>query len=397
MYIQSLRLSNFKAFRHASLELTCRGRPGSDQAELGNITVLVGVNGAGKTSLLQALALTILGEELREGGGWASRGLRRHAMKETDLCRLSASLWLHPEDGLSATKSKVQVRITARGGRERISSVKGPAGYEERLLQDAGAALFLAGYGTSRRSERGSSFDPALRNQTFSTRVQRVASLFSDAFTLVPLSSWWRDSHPRHAELQSLVQQLLPMVHLSSSLSGGELLVEHRGVPQVAFTLPDGYRSFLAWVGDLLFRLDQAAPAHQPLADIPGLVLIDEVDLHLHSRWQQTVVATLAATFPRLQFVLTTHSPLVVGSVRHDNLRLIDLVEDQAVIRTSTTETYGLSADQILRSDHVGLRSTRAPAFVKKLDAVRRRAEEGDVEASIRFSRMLALGAGGED
>jgi len=89
--------------------------------------------------------------------------------------------------------------------------------------------------------------------------------------------------------------------------------------------LPDGYRVFMGMVGDIgrrtaiLNSLDGAsAPLH-----VEGVVLIDELDLHLHPRWQRTVIRGLRAAFPKLQFIVTTHSPQVLSSVENRQVRLL--------------------------------------------------------------------------
>ncbi|MBK8563034.1 MAG: AAA family ATPase [Saprospiraceae bacterium] len=61
-----------------------------------------------------------------------------------------------------------------------------------------------------------------------------------------------------------------------------------------------------------------------PLKEGGGIVIIDEIDLHLHPRWQRKIVRKLTEVFPKLQFIITTHSPLILGSIRSENIRLLD-------------------------------------------------------------------------
>ena len=99
-----------------------------------------------------------------------------------------------------------------------------------------------------------------------------------------------------------------------------------------------------------------------------GMVLIDEVDLHLHPGWQQSILTDLTNTFPNIQFVVSTHSPQVVSSVKPESIRVIDWVEGEAVLR-HVDFSQGAEAPQMLQ-DVLGLESLRPPELeiVKTLD-----------------------------
>ncbi len=109
--------------------------------------------------------------------------------------------------------------------------------------------------------------------------------------------------------------------------------------------LSSGERSLLALVADIARRISIANPeSKSPLTEGTGIVLIDEIDLHLHPRWQRKVIGRLTETFPKLQFIVTTHSPLILGSVRSENIRLLD---DGQVF--SVPETMGQSVGVIIK------------------------------------------------
>ena len=89
--------------------------------------------------------------------------------------------------------------------------------------------------------------------------------------------------------------------------------------------LSDGERGILALVLDLTRRLAQANPhLDDPAAEAEAVVLIDEIDLHLHPTWQRTIMAYLSERFPRTQFVVTAHSPLVVQAASDANIASVD-------------------------------------------------------------------------
>jgi len=103
-----------------------------------------------------------------------------------------------------------------------------------------------------------------------------------------------------------------------------QFFIDKNGVPVSVHQLSDGERGVLSMVLDLAKRLSQANPdLPNPLLGI-GIVLIDELDLHLHTKWQRTIVENLTNTFPNCQFIATTHSPQIIGEVPHDKIIIID-------------------------------------------------------------------------
>ncbi len=109
--------------------------------------------------------------------------------------------------------------------------------------------------------------------------------------------------------------------------------------------LSDGERSMVALVLDLASRLAIANPqSEDPLTDGKAIVLIDELDLHLHPRWQRTIAGQLTETFPNCQFIATTHSPQIVGAVSPDKIILIN---DGKVMRPD--QSLGMDTNWILR------------------------------------------------
>ena len=130
--------------------------------------------------------------------------------------------------------------------------------------------------------------------------------------------------------------------------------------------LGDGYRSTVVWVLDLIawwFLYDEEWYGQYPVSEIEGIVLVDEIEQHLHPKWQREFLSRLTLAFPKVQFVMTTHSPLcAAGSA--------DLPRDSCIVRRLAYEEGassivpvegldGMRADQILTSDAFGLSDTR--------------------------------------
>jgi predicted ATP-binding protein involved in virulence len=91
-----------------------------------------------------------------------------------------------------------------------------------------------------------------------------------------------------------------------------------------------------------------------------------------------------------LQFIFSTHSPIVAGTVRADNILVMEVDEDGAShVRRFREQIFGKNADEVLQSSYFGLETTRAPGFVHELDSISQRAYEGDPKAAIEFLKKL--------
>jgi AAA domain, putative AbiEii toxin, Type IV TA system len=124
-----------------------------------------------------------------------------------------------------------------------------------------------------------------------------------------------------------------------------------------------GYQSVLAWVTDLASRLFAAFPSSpDPLAE-PCVVLVDEIDIHLHPRWQRTLLDAVSDIFPNAQFIVTAHSPLIVQAAPDANLAVLRRRGDHVVIEQAPDAVRHWRVDQILTSDLFGLPSAR-PALL---------------------------------
>ena len=103
--------------------------------------------------------------------------------------------------------------------------------------------------------------------------------------------------------------------------------------------LSDGYKGTVSLVADIAYRMAVLNPQllDRVLEETPGVVLIDEVDLHLHPAWQQRVLSDLRSIFPNVQFIVSTHAPAVIQSVQSENIRI--LMDDSVLAPGS--EVYG--------------------------------------------------------
>ena len=129
-----------------------------------------------------------------------------------------------------------------------------------------------------------------------------------------------------------------------------------------------GYRSTAGWVVDFASRLFQRYPnSPDPLSE-PAVVLIDEIDLHLHPLWQLRIIKELSTLFPATQFVATSHSPLIVQVAEDSNLILLKKQEGEVQIENDPNISRNLRVDQILTSSLFGIPSSRSPKIQSMLD-----------------------------
>lgn|GEM_PF-851729 len=149
----------------------------------------------------------------------------------------------------------------------------------------------------------------------------------------------------RNSILDEMLKELLPNCErFRSGDDGRGQVIDRKPTTIEVSQLSDGERGTLALVLDLTKRLTQANPElADPAAEAESIVLIDEIELHLHPKWQRQIVDNLVTTFPRCQFIVTTHSPQVIGEVEHDQIQII---ADGIVY--SPSHSFGMDSSQVL-------------------------------------------------
>ena len=237
MYVDRLKIENLKCFDKVQVDLNHPGRKydsASATPRLKNINLFLGENGAGKTTVCQALCIAVLKSILAtSAAGFRTEGFVRVNQKSADIV---ASLELSDQDG-GASRHDAHASIKQSFGTEFVEGRGQPAKWAEVLFQEESAALFLAAYGVSRRTERPEAYNERLRNR----RYQRTASIFETHVGLIPLSLAFEYSRSRTEEVIDLVNRLLPdRVRLTG------LSASNGGQPRLLLTEPtfdmDGVR-----------------------------------------------------------------------------------------------------------------------------------------------------------
>ena len=111
--------------------------------------------------------------------------------------------------------------------------------------------------------------------------------------------------------------------------------------------LSDGEKSLLALVGDLARRLAIANPSLGDPLTASSVVLIDEIEQHLHPAWQRQVIPKLTETFPNCQFIITTHSPQVVSQIKPNSVYILEKIDDNVVLKHPSS-SFGRDSNRIL-------------------------------------------------
>jgi len=407
MYVKSLFVKDLRCFKSTTIALNHPGRT-QETMPFPNVNLLLGDNGVGKSTILKAISLAVL-SDMMPGSGYVPYSLvrrTREADEDVRSAEVNADLVLHSLDveGTGADRdyrSTLRIRKVRQRELFEQSSDQIPADASPliKLYDDDSAAFLLVGYGATRWAISSSGVEPfASQHKRRLPRYQRVAGLFEDQVGLNPLSVWLpeleRKNRALYSEVGDLINELLPdNTRFLGRREDDEYLFKHHGVAVPQGALSDGYRAYLGWITDLLHNLCLALPSGMSLRDRPGVVLVDEVDLLLHPDWQRTVVPTLAKALPNLQFVLTTHSPIVAGTLTSQNIFVLDM-DDSGIsrVRQLKEAIHGLNADQVLLSSYFNLATTRAPGMRRELRQLSKRAMAGDRDAAVGFLEKLVAG-----
>lgn len=386
MWIEEFSLENIRCFDKISL------RFGNKIGPYPWVTLL-SENGNGKSTILQSIGLMLAGPEyssqlLPRPLGWLK--------KENQPGKIS--IRVH-KDECDSGEYGIEKKRTAFGysmhvtGTEKVSirnKFYSEPGFHESpdkiltwLRQNAfssgNSGWFGVGYGAFRRLTRAHqiivpSLQPQARATNYITQFKEDEGLASFERWMIFLDYQKAKTHdPKSKSMFDLgisaINALLPNgVKFNSIDPTGLIIFDVNGERVPTISLSDGYRSVLALGGDLVWRLITAFPnSPNPLHE-RGVVLIDELDIHLHPSWQRQIAGWLRRQFPNVQFIVTTHSPFVAAGAGEDAITYKLTVGDGASSISMAQDLFAMSADDILKSDAFGMLSTFSPNTQEKLD-----------------------------
>ncbi len=449
MKLSKVEITYFRCFKSLTIDL----QP--------DINVIVGANGAGKSSVLDAIAIALYEViAANDAGGKRQRAAQGAALEPTDI-------YIDPSaaDPIGGRQSFVQVRATAIDFYEVDEFTETPLtgqpitlewseyiqftrpntfSYDTRaserlsrlnryfqtiwdeIRKSSPQALIplpvVAYYRASRRINGMPDLGDIFRVEV--SRIEAFANALNAGASFTAMCQWLylreneelraqadrRETDPTEFSSLRAIRQAL-----RSTIEGVEriyfdgspprLMIDlqnSEGLPQ-AFELAqlsDGYRNLLALVLDFARRLALANPNRQNPLDAPGILLIDEIELHLHPRWQQTIVPSLQSAFPNTQIIVSTHSPAVLTTVQREHVYLLGS-DHQFENLPEDVGTYGAENSRVLAEVFGTHARPQNVDTVSKLHAYLGLIEEGNHDSKeaqdLRSELETALGQSDPD
>jgi hypothetical protein len=396
MLILHLHLRDFHGFVDVTLDLA---RP---------LTVLVGVNGAGKSSLLDALSVA--------AGVVAVQMLQRPlvvpSLRPMDIRRGADATSIEATLGMGASHARITAGAERNGPLAILSNEVSSLPALSQVAAVPAQCLCVYFHSTRNAAPDLSSRWKDGAPDATTTFDALDGALGDGSAGFVDLFRWFRDREefenaekvqraslawvdPQLHAVRSAVTALLPgFSGLRVDRSVLRMAVDKDGATLFLDQLSDGERNLLALTADVARRLAIANPGLADALSAEAVVLIDEIELHLHPSWQRTVLGALRRTFPNCQFIVTTHSPQVLSTVPASAIVVIDGFKGRPV----THPTLGRDTNAILRevfgtperpeAERIEIEAIRAliedgsfPAARERLDALASRLseEDGDV------------------
>jgi len=341
--IRRIEIKNFKGIEAIDLDLRQRS---PDEEESPPMLMLLGENATGKSTFLEAVAIALLG-----------------ANETTKLGLSGHSFVRRPSQAGSSEPptEPAQITIYFDGEGEPVHFTIDP--HSGQLEGNLAPATVLLGYGPRRffsdRHQRRHRPDPSAR----------VRTLFDPLAVISNPSSWLMNCNDTNfnaairafRELLLLPEEALVFRPKRGKRRGKEIMFEIQGEPEPLRRLSEGYKTTIATAVDIMREMLEYWP---DLESARGVVLIDEIETHLHPRWKMRIVQRLREAMPKVQFIATTHDPLCLRGLADDEVQVLRRNENNQIERVADLPNVrGLSVEQLLTSEYFGLFSTEDPQF----------------------------------
>ncbi len=364
MFLRHVRIRNVRSIRALDLPLWLGngGRPW---------TYLLGENGLGKTTILRSVVLALSGgEALAELVG-------------------DPDCWIR----LGADNAEIEVEFATADSQARAAGLRfrrgvglrnflaensAPLEQLDAAIDKADRNYFVVGYGVTRRASAESLIGTTGYSHYRTSRAQSVATLFSNDASLISLEQWAMDMEYRRGEVglaavkKAFDALLKDVVFAGIDKDRRQLKFKTADGVLPLGALSDGYQAMAAWCGDLLFRITEAFKERKDPLKARGLLLIDELDLHLHPTWQRLLVLFLKETFPNLQVVASTHSPLTVHQAGEGELFVLRRVDGGATLEPYPGAPNRLLLPQLIESPIFGLDTLDSPQVAEMREELRK-------------------------
>ena len=358
MYIKNIHIKNYKGIKELTLEL----EPG--------VTLVIGDNGAGKTSILSALNVVLEGmfalssEILRKLGSQIITRKDIHttsvtAGDVTESMKYHVPVVIGYNVDINGNIYSQECRIEHEGNITQFTTYNLSNKMQE-LLNQSDSALPLLNYQSIDRANLSSDIREAQLKGQFERRQGYVNS-FIGRSSMEDVQDWClsmafeefqsRRTIKEYETFRKIVSRFIqkiegmktePKIELSPKLR--RLVYSDNQEGQLINNLSAGYQSVLCMIMELAYRTVLLNPNIDGSEDVEGVVLIDEIDMHLHPKWQWKIIEVLCATFPKVQFIVATHSPIVISSA--ENARILRMLSPDKV--EQLPNVYGYNTGDVL-------------------------------------------------
>ena len=374
MYLEKISLKNYKAID--SLEINLQK----------GINLLIGDNGAGKTSVLEGIAVALGGLFVNVAGVSTKNIVKEDvrvlvkplgdASTTIEYCEpVSAGCNLHTCDGQEFSWNRIKEEVSST--HTKIDQ-KDVCVWMKKLTNNSATILPLISFQSAARAwrvKRGD-FGAELKKKLDDRRCGYIGCLDS-SMDVKSIQQWClkqqimsstKGNETREykvfknivAVFMKEINELEEVPDIYYSTQFDELVYKDSKEDMPISKLSAGYQSLLWMIMDLAYRVCLLNPELKDKSEIKGIVLIDEIDMHLHPKWQWNIIKALRTTFENVQFIIATHSPIVISSSKEANLILLD--EKQQV--TYLPDCYGYSVEDVL---HYRQESVSRPKNIKVL------------------------------
>lgn len=324
MFLESLTIRDLRSLSSVDLDFSA---PDQDEG-IRKWSLLVGENGTGKSSILKAIALVLAGSEclpflLGQPRSWVRQGASRAVIRATLRTAAGETRDVELAIGAKDTPSDIY-----RQNSETLARL-------DDAVRHAQQNYFVVGYGPYRRV--GDAGSVIQESSSRPHRAQSVQTLFDRNAVVNPLTSWAVSLHYERGDeglaiVRDALDTLLPGVSFDSIDRATRTLMFRTADGIIPLEeLSDGYQNVAVWIGDLLYRVTSAFAHFKRPLEARGLLLIDEVDAHLHPAWQRRLREFLNNKLPNFQIVATTHSALTLQQAHEGDATVLSREPDGQV------------------------------------------------------------------
>lgn len=394
VYFMSLTVKNINCFKQSqTIDLS------NGQGQPAMWTIILGNNNTGKTTLLRALAglEPMLITDPSNSNRYEPSYEKTNFHTLASISSISSNLLFQKQDNSIITDS-----ISSNWLFDKSTNVTGKVLSHGRSViheEDSNSVVFndfhnllIDGYGTNRKTGKSSLVDYKLED--------RNISLFKEDTDFINVEEWLLGVHlaskngakkakKQLEQIKTMLKNVLPDVKDITIESQNEAPFSTNAYFHTDFgkvrihDLGSGYQVLSTWMIDFAQRMFNRYPnSANPLAE-PAIVLIDEIDLHLHPEWQRKLVKFLSEHFPKTQFIVTAHSPLVVQSADEVNVVILEKEEDHVNIKQPDLRSFkGWTVEEIL-TELMGMEDqTRSEDYLSQINAFEQALDQENYNAA---------------